>query len=302
MNKDFQNGFALGYASGGVIEIASKSEQEKTIDITENGTTEILPDENKVLSKVKVNVDVHSGGATEEIEDLIDSSGVLEDTEGSVSDKVEQLIDKAEWENFWYEQSKSWDKHFESLFQSVSIKTLPRLSFENATTIRCMATYSQIESVDYYINCGKATNVRQAFYMCPYLKFIYGIDCSSVSYAYEMFKNSPLLEVIQEPLDLSNVTDDISGLVVGCSALREIRFVEGCLKQAKIPNFSANTLLSAKSIQSIFNGLTTLEEGVTRTLTLYKDAKILQSQVDSANAKGWTVAGGKVVSEEEYYG
>ena len=36
----------------------SKPEQEKTVIITENGTTEVLPDENKVLSKVKVEVDV----------------------------------------------------------------------------------------------------------------------------------------------------------------------------------------------------------------------------------------------------
>lgn len=37
---------------------SSKPEQEKTVDITENGTTEVTPDEGKVLSKVKVNVDV----------------------------------------------------------------------------------------------------------------------------------------------------------------------------------------------------------------------------------------------------
>ena len=65
-NKDFQNGFALGLASGGVVEveIPAKEEQEKTITITENGTTEILPDENKALSKVTVVTDVSSGGAS----------------------------------------------------------------------------------------------------------------------------------------------------------------------------------------------------------------------------------------------
>ena len=47
-----------GYGQGGV-----KEEQEKTIDITENGTTEVLPDDGKVLSKVTVNVEVSSGGS-----------------------------------------------------------------------------------------------------------------------------------------------------------------------------------------------------------------------------------------------
>lgn len=38
-----------------------KEEQEKIIDITENGTTEVLPDEGKALSKVTVNVEIESG-------------------------------------------------------------------------------------------------------------------------------------------------------------------------------------------------------------------------------------------------
>lgn len=53
--KDFQNGFIAGAVSGGVVEV---------ID-----TTEI-----------------------DNLEEIIDNSGVLEDTEGSVTEKVEQLI------------------------------------------------------------------------------------------------------------------------------------------------------------------------------------------------------------------
>lgn len=54
-------------ASGGT----AKEEQEKSVDIIENGTTEVLPDDGKVLSKVTVNVDVQSGG---DIDALIDGS------------------------------------------------------------------------------------------------------------------------------------------------------------------------------------------------------------------------------------
>lgn len=43
----------------------TKPEQEKTIEITENGTTEVTPDEGKVLSKVTVNVEVESGGGSD---------------------------------------------------------------------------------------------------------------------------------------------------------------------------------------------------------------------------------------------
>lgn len=53
---------ALNGKTGGNSNPA-KEEQEKTVDITENGTTEVLPDEGKTLSKVTVNINVESGGA-----------------------------------------------------------------------------------------------------------------------------------------------------------------------------------------------------------------------------------------------
>jgi hypothetical protein len=70
-NKDFQNGFALGFASGGVVEveIPAKEEQEKTVTITENGVAEVLPDDNKTLSKITLDVKVES---TEESIDLLE--------------------------------------------------------------------------------------------------------------------------------------------------------------------------------------------------------------------------------------
>ena len=79
--------------------------------------------------------------------------------------------------------------------------------------------------------------------------------------------------------------------------MREIRFVENSIS---IPLTFTSSNLSPDSKNSIFNGLATVETAM--TLTLPANLKILQSQVDSANAKGWTVAGGTVVSEEEYYG
>ena len=56
----------------------AKPEQEKTIDITENGTTEVLPDSGKVLSKVTVNVEVASGeGSGEDNEWVEDNSEIV---------------------------------------------------------------------------------------------------------------------------------------------------------------------------------------------------------------------------------
>lgn len=75
------------------LEASIKPEQEKSVDITENSVVDVLPDENKTLSKVTVNVDVPDTGA--EIENLIDNSG-LEIKGETATEKVEQLIEKAQ--------------------------------------------------------------------------------------------------------------------------------------------------------------------------------------------------------------
>jgi hypothetical protein len=55
-----------GKAVGGGGEPSIQT-QEKTVNITENGTTEVLPDEGFALSKVTVNVEVESGGGGGEV-------------------------------------------------------------------------------------------------------------------------------------------------------------------------------------------------------------------------------------------
>ena len=67
--------FTAGYEKGKAEVIPAKAEQEKTIEITKNGTTEVLPDEGKTLSKVSVEVNVPSSGGdytNEQIVALID--------------------------------------------------------------------------------------------------------------------------------------------------------------------------------------------------------------------------------------
>ena len=111
-----------------------------------------------------------------------------------------------------------------------------------------------------------------------------------------MFYDSAIKE-IEVPFDFSNVQSGYSSAFQKASALVEVRFVTGTIK---VSILFTSALLSAESIQSIIDGLATVETA--QTLTLPANLKILQSQVDSANAKGWTVAGGTIVSEEEYYG
>lgn len=113
---------------------------------------------------------------------------------------------------------------------------------------------------------------------------------------YATFSDCISLENINGTIDASKCTS-FGNAFTKCYALREFRFTENSIKTSL--SFAASPNLSVDSKNSIFNGLALVE--TTQTLTLPANLKILQSQVDSANAKGWTVAGGVVVSEEEYY-
>lgn len=123
-------------------------------------------------------------------------------------------------------------------------------------------------------------------------------DINNISYF--MYGTKTLKTILGE-LDLSKCTTSsayANAFTSSNSLLEDIRFVPNTIKLSV--SFAYQQYLSGASIQSIIDGLATVETA--QTLTLHANVKILQSQVDSANAKGWTVAGGTVVSEEEYYG
>jgi hypothetical protein len=79
-NKGYESGYSTGYTDG-ANSVPIKEEQEKVVDITENGTTEVTPDEGKTLSKVTVNVAIESGGGD------IDENLWQEDTSEVVIEK-----------------------------------------------------------------------------------------------------------------------------------------------------------------------------------------------------------------------
>lgn len=263
---DFQNGFALGLASGGIVESGDNS---------------------------RLNA----------FENYIDESGVLDGKEETLNDKVKSLIDATKIRN-WF-QTNFIDAYPDAIltnfaYNNGTITDVPLVDFSKRTNLR-QAFYRcyALESIPAY-DCSSATDVERMFYECYALKevpkmkgFCKGSKITNFSLAFSTCK---VLKTIGE-LDLSNATN-ISAMFSACFALENISFVEGSIRESI--TFQDCKLLSNDSKQSIFDGLATVTTA--QTLTLPADVKILQSQVDSANAKGWTVAGGTVVSEEEYYG
>lgn len=261
---------------------------EKGFELPANATTyEIMQGIAEINSDVITDMQPPDfSGGTDAIETLIDESGVLDSTEGSVESKVEKLIDKAEWENFWYMQSGNWTNQFKALMNvSPYIKTLPRFKFENATDITWLTAQSSIETIDYYINSPKLTTAQAPFYKCSLLKFMVGLDCSKVTNLNSTFYGCGALETIQEPLNFSSAKT-LPNTFWGCMALKNIRFVEGTI-YASI-DFAHSNLLSAESIQSIINGLATVTTA--QTLTLNSAIVLTDEQKATINSKGWTLA------------
>ena len=214
----------------------------------------------------------------------------------TLKEKIKQLIRRAEDEKLWYQRScESSDTFANRLFKDTQLTRLPRTNLSKNTSMDYFITSSKVESIDYYINSESALSMITAFGATSNLKYMVGVNTASCTNINSLFQNSGI-ETIDEPFDFSNVTT-ANALAFSCGRLKDICFVP---KTIKVSLKFTSTLLTTKSKQSIFDGLAVVTTA--QTLTLNANLKILQSQVDSANAKGWTVAGGTIASEEEYYG
>ena len=278
----------------------NKEEQTKAIDITENGTTVVTPDEGMTLGEVTVNVEVEGGG-TEEIENLIDQSEVLENTEGTALDKVEQLIDKAEWENIWYEHFKNNGFAISStygLFKNYTGTILPKIDVSKFQTMAYFcAGATNLERIDFYLNSELATTFFNAFRNANALKYIKGVNTSKSTSVTSMFYRNLVLEEIAEPLDFSSVitagsnTDCFSGT----DSLVEVRFVAESIKVSiNIPS----AVLSNESIKSILRGLAYVETMQTLKLNIdvynrlifTEDDEMYELYDNAVVEKGWDIA------------
>ena len=321
-----------------LLELKTQIENANNIGKVNLALKGVLIDENATTYEIMQDIAKIEGGGiggtvppkyegTEEIETLIDNSGVLESTEGTITDKVEQLIEKANKVDV-----VPYIKTARGLFayaQSFSSKAVVDLA--NATDVYQAFSYWNTGTIPIVEELTvKAPNINVSNNQsCMGQMFLYNNGIKKVilkmpdasKYMISTF-NVTNIEIVDLEFSTKNIIDygsvfgnskkltEINGTIDFSSATNVNYMFDNCINLTKV-TFAPNTLslsislyacskLSAESVQSIIDGLATVETAQTLTLNAY--AKILQSQVDSANAKGWTVAGGKVVSEEEYYG
>ena len=108
-----------------------------------------------------------------------------------------------------------------------------------------------------------------------------------VTYGNSAFSGDSKLITINGVFDFTN-TVNINGMFDECRALENIKFKENTIKLSL--GLRSSGLLSDASIQSIIDGLATVE--TTQTLALHADvkAKLTDTQLATITGKNWTVA------------
>lgn len=172
-----------------IVNVPSKEEQEKSVDITENGTTEVTPDEGKVISKVTVNVDVPIP------EGYIQPSGTKEITENGTHDVTEYSSvdvnvpssggsDNSELEKFVNLVSDNIQDFESDLITSVgqyafAYKKLKNVSLPNLKTsnTRLFSNCDELVSLSIPNMTGYTYQ-----YMCAYCGALKTIDVKQASY------------------------------------------------------------------------------------------------------------------------
>ena len=164
-----------------------KEEQEKTIEVTKNGSYEVIPEENKVLSKVNVEVDVAFDG--EIGKPYIDTSKMT-----------------------------SFNDFF--TYNTSALSEVDKLDTSNATSFNGMfRNCTTLLSVP-PLNTSKGTNFNNMFYGCSNLQTVSQLDTSKGTKFANMFYRCTELRTIP-PLDTSNGTD-FSYMFYNCSKLETI--------------------------------------------------------------------------------
>lgn len=200
------------------------------------------------------------------LEASIDESGVLDSAVGTVNEKVEQLIENSKTHNLIQD---GFDRcgytginiNANGIFSSqIWAGSMPLFDYENVKTLYRLC-YGNVNITDIELkNTHNNKNAVQLFYNCTKLSKAVGLDFTSVEDATNAFHN--------------------------CSSLEDITFVAETIKVDI--SFAYSSLLSNDSVNSIINGLATVETA--QTLTLNSAIVLTDEQKATINAKGWTLA------------
>lgn len=294
------------------VNVPPKEEQEKVVDIIENGTVEVLPDENKALSKVTIKSNVPDTSGI--IEDIIDNSGVL-DTEGTVTEKVEQLIGKANdikafegvpTARALFKSTKTFPSkatvnlsYATDVYQAFSYWNTDLIPIVEELTVNApninVSNNQQCMGQMFYYNLGVEKVILNMPDVSQYMNSTFSnagnleevvleFSTKNIKDYASSFANCKKLIKINGVLDFSSATN-VSYMFASCADLKEVTFKPNTLSLSI--SLKGSSKLSADSIQSIIDGLATVETA--QTLTLNKAIALTDEQKAQIYAKNWTL-------------
>lgn len=236
-------------------------ENNRLLSMTYDGNEVVtVYDDGKLVSVGETEVDVENAPLDNTLENIIDESGVLpeESKNGTVKEKIENLIDYAD------------------LFKKASGIVFARTDIETIT-----------------MDCSGLTNLNSAFDTCRSLKEIHLSNTQNVTtWQYFLYSCSSLTTV--ETLDLSGREHRTnSWLVAGIDNLRTFKVEPETISfsiSIPAPKLTDGTDGTFNSIQSIIDGLATVETA--QTLKLHADvkAKLTDDQLATITSKNWNLA------------
>ena len=261
-----------GYSKVDVNVPEQKPEQTKTVNITENGTTSVLPDEGSVLSKVDVNVNVPDP----ELEELsVIANGTYTPTKYGYS-KVNVnvagggTIDLSNGTKFGYSNFSeipycdysraTTDVSFMftncKMIQNVSIMNFKQPTNMNGMFQNCESLKNVSLSNTHFV-----TSMRFMFQECSSLKSVQLSDTSNVTNMWYMFYGCTQLEEITY-LDTSNVTD-MSSIFANCSSLTTLPQLDA----SKLKDTGISSMFSRCTSLTNFGGLKNVGKSFSTSVT-----------------------------------
>ena len=292
----------------------------KLVSVNYNGTSVALEYDGDMLVSIDgVAIDMSnmpSSGGTEELEELIDNSGVLDSTDGTATKKVEQLIDKANSleafecivdANTLFYGVKSFPKkavvnlpNAYRVFQAFAdwkessipmveeiIVNVPNILVNNNQT--CMGQMFSankcVKKVVLNMPDGCQYMVNTFNYANNLEEVVLNFSTKNIIEYENAFNECTKLKKIIGVLDFSSAKN-VKTMFWNCANLEEVTFEPNTLSVAMA--FARSTKLTSESTQSIIDGLATVETA--QTLTLNSAIVLTDEQKATINAKGWTLA------------